>query len=255
MGLSSSHHPTSLADLTRRRSGFIDRNELGQLAVKIGRTMTDDDLDAAMLQMDADNSGEIDFEEFFAWFSDVMEGDEATRKAFDKADVDGSGCIERREVKQVLLDLGHSREQVTRAFLDEAMAEMDDDGSGEVSFEEFREWWNKQLTQQVLEHHGTDRDPHEEYLTNYWSKADADGSGILDRDELQGLMARLGRLLQEEELDVAFAIMDEDGSGGIEYDEFSNWFEWLQAEDLTIGRLFDQVDKDDSGMLDREEVG
>ena len=47
-----SHHPTSLADLTRRRSGFIDRNELGQLAVKIGRTMTDDDLDAAMLQMD-----------------------------------------------------------------------------------------------------------------------------------------------------------------------------------------------------------
>ena len=142
-----------------------------------------------------------------------------------------------REVKQVLLDLGHSREQVTRAFLDEAMAEMDGDGSGEVSFEEFREWWNKQLTQQVLEHHGTDRDPHEEYLKNYWSKADADGSGILDRDELQGLMARLGRLLQEEELDVAFAIMDEDGSGGIEYGEFRNWFEWLQAEDLTIGRL------------------
>ena len=121
---------------------------------------------------------------------------------------------------------------------------MDDDGSAR-SFEEFREWWNKQLTQQVLEHHGTDRDPHEEYLTNHWSKADADGSGILDRDEPQA-SARLGRLLQEEELDVAFAIMDEDGSGGIEYDEFRNWFEWLQAEDLTIGRLFDQVDKDDS---------
>ena len=233
-------------------SGYIDRQELALLAEKVGRDMSESELNAAMVEMDSDGSGEIEFDEFFAWFSDAMENDTMTREAFDRADADGSGAIDREEGREVMKELGHGR--VGKMELDNAMREMDDDSSGEVEFEEFRQWWDRQTALAILANSGGGPDPQEVYLRKQFDEADDDASGCIDRDELEGLLITLGRPLAGPELTIAFAIMDEDSSGEIEWFEFKNWFTWLQKEDLSLCRIFNAVDKDGSGSLDRDEV-
>ena len=56
-------------------------------------------------------------------------------------DQDGSGFLDRTEVSAVMEFMG---KPVDDAGLDAAMQEIDKDGSGEVSFEEFLAWWQKQ---------------------------------------------------------------------------------------------------------------
>lgn len=65
---------------------------------------------------------------------------EQLRKMFKEIDTDGSGYLDRDEIKALTVRLGID---FSEADLDEAMAEMDDDGSGEVDFDEFALWWPK----------------------------------------------------------------------------------------------------------------
>ena len=53
---------------------------------------------------------------------------------FCEADADGSGGLDRDEVKTLARQLGYPLSAVE---LDEAMAEMDTDGGGSVEFDEF----------------------------------------------------------------------------------------------------------------------
>ncbi|KAF4661243.1 hypothetical protein FOL47_006764 [Perkinsus chesapeaki] len=55
-------------------------------------------------------------------------------------------------------------------------------------------------------------------------KSDADGSGNIDRDELRRLLETLGEELTEDDLEMAFEELDEDGSGEVEFFEFVKWF-------------------------------
>lgn len=52
--------------------------------------------------------------------------------------MDGSGLLDREEVAQLSKRLGAP---LTKVKLDAAMANMDHDGSGEVDFDEFKDWW------------------------------------------------------------------------------------------------------------------
>jgi Ca2+-binding EF-hand superfamily protein len=54
-------------------------------------------------------------------------------EAFEKIDLDGSGTLDREEVRQVLeMISGGGGEPVSEMELNEAMAELDGDSSGEV---------------------------------------------------------------------------------------------------------------------------
>lgn len=55
---------------------------------------------------------------------------EAAFKMFDK---DGSGCISGDEIKAVLC----AQNQIDAAAMDEIIKQVDDNGDGEISFEEF----------------------------------------------------------------------------------------------------------------------
>ena len=59
-------------------------------------------------------------------------------QAFNAVDDDGSGLLDRDEVRSLLEMMG---KRPTEADLDAAMAELDSDGSGEVDFDEFSEYW------------------------------------------------------------------------------------------------------------------
>jgi calmodulin len=58
------------------------------------------------------------------------------RDAFAVFDTDGSGSIDRKELKRLMKKLGQA---LTEAELDAMMEEVDANGDGEISFEEFKE--------------------------------------------------------------------------------------------------------------------
>ena len=78
----------------------------------------------------------------------VTSADGAMRAIFDKIDTDGNGTLDRDEVAACMKLLRPSRfmdiqlaEMDGRDEIAEVMAQMDDDGDGTVTFEEFSAWW------------------------------------------------------------------------------------------------------------------
>lgn len=51
------------------KSGDLDKKELGQLAVEMGRPLSSEEIDAAMNEMDDDGGGTVCFPEFAAWWA------------------------------------------------------------------------------------------------------------------------------------------------------------------------------------------
>ena len=72
----------------------------------------------------------------------AMRSREQMQELFDEIDTDGGGTLDVREIKALADKLGVA---MTKRELDKAMLEMDEDCSGEVDFEEFAEWWPKQV--------------------------------------------------------------------------------------------------------------
>jgi hypothetical protein len=60
------------------------------------------------------------------------------RKLFDEIDLDGGGTLDREEVAALAIRMGSP---LTDVELDEAMADMDEDGSGDVDFGELKSWF------------------------------------------------------------------------------------------------------------------
>lgn len=63
-----------------------------------------------------------------------------------------------------------------------------------------------------------------EELMQMYSHFDGDGNGRIDRGEFKQLMAALGTLAPDDELDMGFDAIDEDGSGTIDFHEFKGWW-------------------------------
>eukprot|EP01052_Picozoa_sp_SAG31_P039756 SAG31_NODE_5582_length_2442_cov_6.075117_3_plen_128_part_00 len=66
---------------------------------------------------------------------------------FDKVDLDGSGSIDRRELTKLLGGVGYTAAAEDTVAV-KIMAEMDMDGDGSISFEEFAHWWKQMKTEQ-----------------------------------------------------------------------------------------------------------
>ena len=90
-----------------------------------------------MSQMDTDNSGEIDFDEFKrvmgSSFSKKYSRQEL-QAAFKKFDADNNGYITTKELRDILSRLGR---QVTHKDAESMIRQLDTSGDGKLSFDEF----------------------------------------------------------------------------------------------------------------------
>lgn len=62
------------------------------------------------------------------------------------------------------------------------------------------------------------------YLKQEFDAYDEDRSGVIERQELKGLLQKLGEELSDDDLESAFRELDTDNSGEIEFFEFVEWF-------------------------------
>ena len=91
-------------------------------------------------EVDTDNNGEIEFEEFVMLMSRNMAGNEdekALREAFSILDSDGSGSINQQELKDILSSFSRLGEPIPDEEIDFLIKEADIDGDGSISYDEF----------------------------------------------------------------------------------------------------------------------
>lgn len=118
--------------------GTIELHELQQVMRKLGQNPTESDLIEMINSVDDNGDNEIDFDEFLILMkSRIGERDpeKELKDAFAVFDTDGSGSIDRKELKRLMKKLGQA---LTEAELDAMMEEVDTNGDGEISFEEFK---------------------------------------------------------------------------------------------------------------------
>lgn len=134
------------------------------------------------------------------------------KKAFVDAD-NGDGEVNFDELKKICRALGVKLSEEE----EEAMANIDTDGTGTLDIVEWLTWWLKKV--------GSSPNPAKqmEVLAQVtFNKFDTDNSGSIDKAEFRALIKDLGADFTEEELDEAILMIDDDNSGNIELGEVSN---------------------------------
>lgn len=126
----------------REKKGTISTDMVGTILSMLGHELTEDLLQEIIEEVDADGSGELEFEEFVTLAARflVEEDSEAMqqelREAFRLYDKEGNGYITTSVLREILKELD---DKITDEELDMMIEEIDSDGSGTVDFDEFME--------------------------------------------------------------------------------------------------------------------
>lgn len=146
---------------------------------------------------------------------------ELVRHQFDHYDVDHSGSISAEELLKLLQTLG---EPVTLASVQEMIRQVDANSNGEVEFDEFLQILRRQKQKNrfsaPLELAIMFGPKELEKLKRQFMLLDLDGSGSIDQQEIQVLIKKLGRRVQDFDIKAMLSEVDSDGSGSIGFNEF-----------------------------------
>ncbi|XP_055712564.1 troponin C, isoallergen Bla g 6.0201-like [Phlebotomus papatasi] len=132
------------------------------------------------------------------------------KKAFDAFDQEKQGFIEATMVGTILGMLGH---QLDQKMLDEIIAEVDADGSGQIEFEEFATLAARFLVEE-------DAEAMQAELKEAFRLYDKEGNGYITTGVLREILRELDDKITEEDLDMMIEEIDSDGSGTVDFDEF-----------------------------------
>ncbi|CAO0798533.1 unnamed protein product [Mucor circinelloides] len=133
-----SEYRESFALFDKNGDGAIDVEELGQVMRSLNQEPTDEELKDMINDVDSDNNGRIDFNEFLTIMSRMKGADDETEndllEAFKVFDKDQDGSITQDELRSVMTNLG---QKLTSQELDEMIKEADTDGDGKINYKEF----------------------------------------------------------------------------------------------------------------------
>jgi calmodulin len=129
----------------RTNSNTLSIPELLRLCDEMGLP-ADKAEEGMLMKIDGDDSGELPIHEWVVfWLKRVStlpnpakQQEAIARNTFKKFDKDGSGNLDVDELRALVVSLGA---RFTDQEMDEAMRELDADGSGEVDEQEFVSWW------------------------------------------------------------------------------------------------------------------
>lgn len=135
------------------------------------------------------------------------------RQVFDIFDKDGSGTINTREMKQVFkaLEIEASENEIQKMI-----NQMDQDGNGEVDFEEFVNIMGAQFYRKYTL----------EEIKAVFEYFDGDGNGSIEVKELKSAFSRLGKNFTDHQIEKMIKSVDKDGNGVISFDEFAELLKW-----------------------------
>lgn len=129
------------------------------------------------------------------------------REFFERADVDGSGCLTEQELIDMLKNNGYKGDDDT---IKSYFNTVDFTGDNKISMDEYL----AAMGQLSPKEHKVAR------LRSLFRDFDKDGSGLIDRSELDAVFDEAGKHFSEDELQRMIQQADQDASGTLNYDEF-----------------------------------
>lgn len=191
------------------------------------------------------------------------------RKMFAMFDTDHSGAIGYFEMKNLARHLGV---QISDEQLRVSIDRVDENGNGELEFEEFLQWLANvndnadgggdefAVLKSKIRAQGarplTSRQI--EQFRAVFLHFDTDGSGTIDIEELGNVFEAMGQSLSTEELQSVLRHADDDGSGEIDFDEFLLLMcSSFGAEESFEGDLMDtfrRYDVDADGLISTRDL-
>ena len=137
-------------------------------------------------------------------------------KMFKAADTDGSGYIEKNELKAVLCTMAKSEglDEPTDAMVEHRMKSADISGDGKISYTEYKNFAKGIKIMLVC--------------AQVFSQFDTDDSGTIEKSELKSLLVLLSKQqglgsLSDEEVNKYMVALDKTGDGIIDFYEFSDF--------------------------------
>ena len=119
------------------KDGKISGKELANAMFSMGQNPTDDEINEMMREVDLNQDGKIDFDEFITLMMksspDTQTEDEVIN-AFRVFDKEGNGLISSAELKHIMMTIG---DKMTEEEADEMVNEADIDEDGMINYEEF----------------------------------------------------------------------------------------------------------------------
>ncbi|XP_019754518.1 troponin C, isoallergen Bla g 6.0201 isoform X1 [Dendroctonus ponderosae] len=134
------------------------------------------------------------------------------KSTFDAFDVDKKGFISVEMIGTIMDMLGT---QLDSSELEDVIEEIDEDGNGEVSFEEFAN-----LAARFLIEEEEDTDAIQTELKGAFRMYDREGNGFITIEVLREILQELDEKLTDDDLDSMIDEIDIDGSGTVDWEEF-----------------------------------
>ncbi|XP_040568626.1 troponin C, isotype gamma [Lepeophtheirus salmonis] len=130
---------------------------------------------------------------------------------FNMFDVKDQAFLSADDLDDILRGMGF---RPSKEELKEILEEIDEDGSGEIEFEEFCQLCAKFLIEEP------DEETMKAELKEAFRVYDKEANGFITTDQLREIISELDQRLTVDDLDGIIEEIDEDGSGTMDFDEF-----------------------------------